>query len=506
LDTIAPAMDEVRVEVRAPGEVMADALALPLPESEAGVLSNGARKLDERLAGRLQRLAREGELKGEVGKTVVVHTDGELEAKRVVIAGIGKSDAVDADAVRTAASAVVRRLADVGGTIAWQLDESLPLPLEDQARAIVEGTVLGAYSPGRWKTNEQTQKRVDCIVLVAANGGGLAEIAEHTARVAKWVNVARDLANSPPNELTPEVLATRAAELAGGNLRAEALDPAQIDALGMGALSAVGRASSNGPRLIVLRYEPPNGTENELVLGLVGKAITFDAGGISLKPAAHMEDMKGDMAGGAGTLHGIGAIAALKLPVRALAVLAAAENLPGGDAFRPGDILRAANGKTIEITNTDAEGRLVLADALWYARREGATHILDLATLTGAMELALGDFYAGAFANDERWLQEILSAARTSGDHAWPFPLHPRYRRYVDSSFADLKNSSDLRQGSPVLAAEFLQEFAGEGPWAHIDMAGPGFLERSRGDYLTQRGGTGYGVRLIVELARRLST
>jgi len=175
--------------------------------------------------------------------------------------------------------------------------------------------------------------------------------------------------------------------------------------------------------------------------------------------------------------------------------------MPGGDAFRPGDILRAANGKTIEVINTDAEGRLVLADALWYVRREGATRVLDLATLTGAMELALGDLYAGLFANDDEWRERIVAAAGRSGDLAWPFPLHERYRRYVDSAFADMKNASTLRQGGPVLAAKFLEEFAGEGPWAHIDMAGPGFLERSRGDYYRVPGGTGYGVRLIAELA-----
>ena len=218
-----------------------------------------------------------------------------------------------------------------------------------------------------------------------------------------------------------------------------------------------------------------------------------------------MEAMKGDMAGGAGTLHGIGAIAALGLPVRAIAVLAAAENMPGGDAFRPGDILRAANGKTIEIINTDAEGRLVLADALWYARREGATHVIDLATLTGAMVLALGDLYAGFFANDDAWRDRIVDAGARSGDLVWPFPLHARYRRYIDSAFADMKNGSTLREGSPALAAEFLREFAGEGPWAHVDMAGPGFLDRSRGDYYRVPGGTGYGVRLIAELASSLA-
>jgi leucyl aminopeptidase len=499
-------MDAVTIEVSPPGGSEPDTLAVPFSTDDSDVPPNGSAQLDDRVAGRLRRLAAAGELKGELGKTVVLHGDEGSNVRRLVVAGVGKRVDVDADAMRTAASAVVRGTADVGGTVAWVLDDSLPLSLEEQAKAIVEGTILGSYSPGRWKTEEQPERPVQKIILLAKDVNGLQNAARESAVVGQWVNAARDLANSPPNELTPETLAERARGLAGPNVKVEALEPAQIDELGMGALAAVGRASSNGPRLIALRYDPPNATRSDLVLGLVGKAITFDAGGISLKPALKMQDMKGDMAGGAAVIAGIGAAAELELPVRIIAVVAAAENLVSGDSFRPGDILRAANGKTIEITNTDAEGRLVLADALWYARGEGATHILDLATLTGAMELALGDLYAGLFANDAGWQEEILAAAKASGDHAWPFPLHPRYRRYVDSTFADLKNSSDLRQGSPVLAAEFLREFAGEGPWAHIDMAGPGFLERSRGDYLTQRGGTGYGVRLIVDLARRLGT
>jgi leucyl aminopeptidase len=495
-------VDEVAIEVKPPGQGEPDTLAFPLTDDDPGTVS----KVDEPLKGRLQRLAEDGELTGELGKTVLLHTDGELNARRVVVAGVGKAEELDSDALRTAAAAVADRLAEVGGTVAWMLEESLPLSFEDQARAIVEGTILGSYSPARWKTDEKPQKRIERIVLCAAEGDGLEETAKRAARVGKWVNWARDLANSPPNELTPEGLAQRASEVVGPNVQVDALDAKAIDELGMGALGAVGRASANEPRLIVLRYEPSRPARSDLILGLVGKAITFDAGGISLKPALKMYDMKGDMAGGAAVIAGIAAVAELGLPVRILAVVAAAENLVSGTSFRPGDILHAASGKTIEITNTDAEGRLVLADAMWYARREGATHLLDLATLTGAMELALGDFYAGAFANDEEWMRELLAAAKTSGDHAWPFPLHRRYRRYVDSVYADLKNSSELRQGSPVLAAEFLHEFAGEGPWAHVDMAGPGFLERSRGDYLTQRGGTGYGVRLIVELAQRLST
>jgi len=487
-----------------PGQEQADTLALPVAQPLGG---EGARIVDEKLGGRLARLVESGELRGERGETVLLHLNGELSSPRLVAAGIGPRDTVDADALRTAGAAAAQSVDRSGGTILWLLDETLPVPLPEQAAALVEGTILGAYSPGRWKTGDRGRRPLERIVLGHFDDPEILAAAERAALIAERTNRARDLANMPPNELDPERLAEHAQQLAGEHehLTAHSLGPEEIDELGMGALAAVGRGSHSEPRLIVLRYEPPQPARPDLLLGLVGKAITFDSGGISIKQAARMEDMKGDMAGGAGTLHGIGAVAALGLPVRAIAVLASAENLPGGDAFRPGDILRAANGKSIEIVNTDAEGRLVLADALWYARREGATHVLDLATLTGAMELALGDLYAGVFANDDDWRDRVVAAGRRSGDLAWPFPLHPRYRRYVDSAYADMKNGSLLRQGSPALAAEFLHEFAGDGPWAHVDMAGPGFLERSRGDYFRVPGGTGYGVRLIAELATGLS-
>jgi leucyl aminopeptidase len=495
----------VPIEIALPGQTKVDALAVPVAQPLGG---EGARIVDEKLGGRLSQLAESGELRGDRGEALLLHSNGDLDAPRLVAVGLGKREDVDADALRTGGAAAAQALSRVGGTLGWLLDESLPVSLPDQARALVEGTIIGGYSPGRWKTQdpEKQPRAIVRIVLGHFPTQELRDAAEQAALLAERTNRARDLANMPPNELNPATLAEHAQALADEHehLTAEILGPAEIDELGMGALAAVGRGSRNEPRLIVLRYEPRAATRGELVLGLVGKAITFDAGGLSLKPAGRMEDMKGDMAGGAGTLHGIGAVAALQLPVRAIAVLAAAENLPGGDAFRPGDILRAANGKTIEIINTDAEGRLVLADALWYARREGATHVLDLATLTGAMELALGDLYAGFFANDDEWRDRIAAAGERSGDLLWPFPMHERYRRYVDSTFADMKNGSTLRQGSPVLAAKFLEEFAGEGPWAHVDMAGPGFLERSRGDYYRVPGGTGYGVRLIAELARGL--
>jgi leucyl aminopeptidase len=451
------------------------------------------------------------ELAGLVAAGEVTTKRGEARVARVgdqraVVVGAGPRDAVDADVLRDAAAATVRELhTTTGGAVAWPLDGTLPLPLREQAAAAVEGALLGSYEPGAWKTVTREGAEVSTFALVT--GDDIEAAVSRAQTVAGWTNRARDLVNRPANDLNPESFADYAAQIAAdlGGLNAENLGPDDMRALGMGALLAVGAGSANEPRLIVLRWEPPSPARGDLLLGLVGKGITFDSGGISLKSASHMEDMKGDMAGAAAVVAGIAALAALELPVRALAVVAAAENMPGSASMRPGDILTAANGKTIEVTNTDAEGRLVLADALWYAREQGATHVVDFATLTGIMSRALGDMYAGVFANDAAWLEEIVSAGESSGDYVWPFPLHPRYRRMIDSEFADMKNSSLRGVGGPIYATSFLEEFAGEGPWAHIDMAGTGLLTWSRGDYLSQVGGTGWGARLIAALAERLS-
>jgi leucyl aminopeptidase len=449
---------------------------------------------------RLPSLAGSGEIRGTSGATAVLHQDG---GGHVVAAGAGRRDELDADSIRDAAAAVARLR--LGSSLAWRLDESLPLDVAEQARAVVDGVVLGGYDQGKWKTQAGAAPQVGRLALL--NGSEEArEAAQRAERVAEWTNRARDLANRPPNDLTPRRLAEHAQEIAAERhtLTAEVFDLEQIRALGMGSFAGVAQGSHNPAQLIVLRYEPPE-ARDEIVLGLVGKAVTFDTGGVSLKPAEYMEDMKGDMSGGAAVIEGTGAIAELGLPLRVLAVVGATENMIGGGAYRPGDILTAMNGKTIEITNTDAEGRLVLADALWYARQQGATHLVDFATLTGAMERALGDVYAGVFANDDDWRDQVVAAGEASGDHAWPLPIHRRFRRYHDSKFADLKNSSIRKQAIPAYAASFLQEFVGEGPWAHCDIAGPAFLRWSREDYLTQTGGTGYGVRLIAELASRLA-
>src|SRR6185437_1941059 len=317
-----------KVEIALPGRTGADALALPVAQPLGG---DGAKIVDEKLGGRLGKLSESGELRGERGEAVLLHLNGELEAPRLVAAGVGRRDEVDADALRTA-----------GATTA-------------QALSRVEGTLVGAYSPGRWKSEDQG-RAPERIVVGHADDPELREAVERAAIVAERANRSRDLSNMPPNELTPHTLGEKAQQLAHEqeHLTCEILGTRELDELGMGALTAVGRGSRNEPRLIVLRYDPP-GARDDLVLGLVGKSITFDAGGISIKPSGGMQDMKGDMSGGAGALHGIGALAALGTPVRTIAALAAAENLPGGDAFRPGDILRAANGKTIEVINTDAE-------------------------------------------------------------------------------------------------------------------------------------------------------
>jgi len=407
---------------------------------------------------------------------------------------VGAPDLPGRDSLRSAAAHAARSLRRDGGAVAWQASDA------DDVRAIVDGTAYGAYDAGLFKSRYAGRPELTLVVDAPSELHGAVH---RQALVARHLDAARDLANRPPNDLTPQTLAQHARSLAGDHLAVETHGRDWIEANGMGAFAAVGAGSPRDPQLICMRYDPPN-ARGDLTLGLVGKAVTFDSGGVSLKPALRMQDLKGDMCGGAAVIEATAAIAELGLPIRVLTVVPATENVQGGAAFKPGDILRAANGKTIEIVNTDAEGRLILADALHYAREQGATHVADFATLTGAMNLALGDLYAGWFCNDERFAAAIETASARSSDLLCRFPLHPRYRRYIDSDFADMKNASDLREGSPILAAEFLHEFSGDGAWAHFDIS-PAYIQRRRPDYALDQGGTGYGVRLIVELAEELT-
>jgi leucyl aminopeptidase len=399
------------------------------------------------------------------------------------------------DGVRTAAARAVRACRG-GGTVAWALDASLPLPVEDQVRALAEGAVIGGYDGRRWRSGEQP-RGVERFVICGA-GEELVPVSDRAALVARWINTARELVDAPPNVISPAGLAERAAALP--RVTTEAIDPFEA---GLGALAAVGGSSPAKPLLLVLRHEPP-GAPDAPRLGLVGKAVTFDTGGYFLKPQADIVRQKADMAGGAAVVAALGAIAELGLPLSVTGVVPACENMLSGSAIRPTDVIETAAGLTVEVTNPDAEGRLILADALWWARRDGATHLVDMATLTGAMRAGMGDVYAGVFAGDEWWRDAVVEAGNASGDLAWPWPLHPRYRPLIESTVADLRNTAGKSFGFPIVAATFLQQFAGEGPWAHVDMLGTALLDEDRGDAFG-RGATGYGVRMLVELAARMA-
>jgi leucyl aminopeptidase len=400
-----------------------------------------------------------------------------------------------AEGLRTAAARAVRACRG-GGTVAWALDASLDVPVDEQVRALAEGAVIGGYDGRRWRSGE-APPAVERFVISGA-GEQLAPTAARAALVARWVNAARELVDAPANVVSPEGLAERAAAVPG--VTVEIVDAAEG---GLGALAAVGDSSPIAPRLIVLRHQPP-GARGAPRLGLVGKGVTFDTGGYFLKPQHDIIRQKADMGGGAAVVGALGAIAELGLPVTVTGVVPACENMLSGTAIRPTDVITTASGLTVEVINPDAEGRLILADALWWARRDGATHLVDLATLTGAMRAGMGDMYAGVFGSEDAWRDAVVDAGNATGDLAWPWPLHPRYRPLIDSTVADLRNVAGKGFGFPMVAATFLSQFAGEGPWAHVDMLGTALLDDDRGDAFG-RGATGYGVRMLVELATRMS-
>ncbi len=402
----------------------------------------------------------------------------------------------DVDGLRTAAARAVRACRE-GGTVAWALDTSLPISAAEQVRALAEGAVIGGYDRRRWGS-APSRRGVERFVICGASEEELARIAERAALVARWTNTARELVDAPPNVVSPAGLAERVASFP--RLRTDAVEP---DDAGLPALAAVGQSSPAGPLLLVVRHEPAGAPEAPR-LALVGKAVTFDTGGYFLKPQSDIVRQKADMGGGAAVVAALGAIAELGLPLSVTGVVPACENMLSGTAIRPTDVIQTAAGLTVEVTNPDAEGRLILADALWYARRHGATHLVDLATLTGAMRAGMGDLYAGVFSPDESWRDEVVRAGNASGDLAWPWPLHPRYRPLIESTVADLRNTAGKGFGYPIVAATFLAQFAGDGPWAHVDMLGPALLDDDRGDAFGP-GASGYGVRMLVELATRLS-
>jgi leucyl aminopeptidase len=488
---------EIAVVDVPPESVEADLLAFPV--TEPAVLGSVGASLDSLLAGRLAHLAEDRDVKGQVGHLALVHTLGELAAHRLAAAGVGRGADLDPDAFRTAASRVAQRAGNLrGGTVAWALDGGLRLGAGEQARAIVDGTVLGSYDPGHWKTKESERAPIGRLVLCGDGAASVAETASRAGAVARWANRCRELVDAPANELTPAALAERATSIASSSgLSAEIWGPAEIKAARMGAFAAVAQGSEAEPRLIVLRYEP-DGAPKDVLLGLVGKAITFDTGGISIKPAEGMDRMKDDMAGGAAVIGAMRAISLLQAPIKVIGIVPASENMPGGRATKPGDVLTGAGGKTVEVLNTDAEGRLILGDGLWYAQRLGATHLVDVATLTGACVVALGKVASGLFGRPDAWIDAVRRASVRAGDRAWPLPIYDEYTEQLRSEIADLVNTGGRPAGA-CTAAVFLKEFAGSVPWAHLDIAGTAWADEPKP--WQPKGPTGVAVRTLAELA-----
>jgi leucyl aminopeptidase len=421
----------------------------------------------------------------------------------VLVVGLGKREEMDGERARVAAALAAREAKRVeAASLAW----SLPASAGDEATAaaLVTGTILGAYSFDRFRSGDDSgdsaAPQIEALTMLAEEG--VADAVEAARVCAEAQNRARDLQRLPSNVATPTFLAERAEQIAAAHdsVTADVFGREEIAAKKMGGLVAVSQGSVEEPKLIVLRYD---GGGSGPTLGLVGKGVTFDTGGISLKSPAGMHEMKMDMSGAAAVLEAMAAIAELGLAVDVIAVVPSTENMPSGTAIKPGDIIAQYNGKTVEVNNTDAEGRLILADALAYAAELGAQRIVDIATLTGAVVIALGSTYAGLVSNDDELAAEVSRAGEETGELVWRLPLHPEYKELTKGKVADLTNASSKRKASTIYAASFLEEFVGETPWAHLDIAGTAW---DVGREYTGSEGSGFGARLLVEVARRLGT
>ena len=444
-----------------------------------------------------------GEFKAGVNETVLLHAPAGLAAKRLLLVGLGKQAKATEHSVRKATGTAVRFTKPRGiRELAFALPEAESLPPGPCSRASVEGAFLGDFDADTYRSDRKDLS-VQRFQLAAppANGDKGAVEAGFTegAIVGESQNFTRSLVNEPGNKLTPTILGRRAAQMAGEvGLAWDVYSTEKLQELKMGAFLAVTQGSSEPPALIVLRYEPDGASDGPL-LGLVGKGITFDTGGISIKPADSMEKMKYDMAGGAAMLGAMRAIALLKSKVRVICIVCAAENMPDGKAYKPGDVITAMSGKTIDVINTDAEGRLVLADGLTYAKQLGATHLINAATLTGAIGVALGLHNGGAFSNDDEAFAKFQSALTVSGEKFWRMPLGEEYAEQIKSDIADIKNTGG-RHGGASTAAEFLHVFAQDTPWIHLDIAGMAWIDDAR-PYIA-KGPSGFAVRSILEWVR----
>jgi leucyl aminopeptidase len=459
---------------------------------------------DEKVRAAAAAVLSSGEYKAGPNETVLLHAPAGLAAKRLLIVGLGKKGKATVHAVRNAAGTAVRYTKPRAvRELVFALPENYsegPLDAATCARAAAEGVFVGDFDPDTYRS-ERKDVSVQSFTLAAPGADQTAIRAAFNEGViiGESQNFARTLVNEPGNKLTPTILGQRAAQMASEvGLKSEVYSTEKLHELKMGAFWSVSQGSAEPPALIVLKYEP-EGVTNGPVLGLVGKGITFDTGGISIKPADNMEKMKYDMAGGAAMIGAMRAIALLKPRVRVIGIVCAAENMPSGTAQKPGDVQTAMSGKTIEIINTDAEGRLVLADGIAYARQLGATHLIDAATLTGACVVALGMINAGAFSNDDATFQKFQSALATSGEKFWRMPLSDEYYDMIRSDIGDIKNTGG-RWGGAITAAEFLHAFAEDTPWIHLDIAGLAWIEDNKP--FIAKGPSGVAVRSIFEWVR----
>ncbi|MGA2671503.1 MAG: leucyl aminopeptidase [Dehalococcoidia bacterium] len=491
---------EIKVIVGDIAQIEADAIVVNLFE---GVEQPGGATaaVDKALDGAISSLISRGEIKGKLGEVSIVHTFGKLPARIVAVAGLGKRQDFNVDKIRGVAGEFCRALRKLnchkaatilhGGGIGG-------IEPEASAKAIAEGALLGLYSFIKYKKPEYEDIEEILIVVREKEKVPMLELAIDKGKVvAEAANLARDMVNEPANYMTPSRMAEVAKEIAGKyKLECKVFDREDMEAMGMGALLGVAKGSNQPPKLITLTYKGDG--DSEKAMGFLGKGITFDSGGISIKPSEGMDEMKGDMAGAAAVMTALGAIAQLKPRINVTAIIPATENLPSGTALKPGDVLKAMNGKTIEVISTDAEGRLILADALSYAVKQGLSPLIDLATLTGACRVALGLLYSGVFGNDQNLVDKVLKAAERTGERMWQMPLPEEYKEQNKSEIADIKNTGN-RYGGAITAALFLAEFVGNTPWVHLDIAGPRLSSKESG-YLV-KGAAGFGVRTLVELA-----
>jgi len=500
---------DVQITTQSIRDLVCDALVVAAGRQDAGRevhLTKTASVVDGLLDGLLHERCTEGEFKGKPGEILTIHPMGRLATKRVIVVGLGDLQKIDVQAVQHASATTTRHLQNTGAhQIVLAIDvfrDRLERIQEIQAQ--LEGALLGLYTFRLYQQTENGSNGNDISIKLLVEEANKAEFeqAAHKARIlAEATNFARNLVNEPPNVLTPRELANRASAMAKAvGLECEIWEKDKIAELGMGGLLGVSQGSAQPPYFVLLRYR--GAPDKNTGMALVGKGITFDTGGISIKPAQHMDTMKGDMAGAAAVIGAMQAIAQFKPAINVTALIPTCENMPSATAYRPGDILRLMNGKTIEIVNTDAEGRLILADALSYAAREGLSPIIDLATLTGGIVVALGSTLTGLFCNDEGLTNDILAAGRLTGEKYWPMPLDDEYKELIKSDIADIKQTGG-RDASSVTAAKILEHFVGDAQWAHLDIAGTSYLE-SKKSY-QERGATGVGVRTLAELVLHLA-